>query len=108
MDVERFLETAKTLDRKRKGKKEVVEEFKKCFERFRLVNRAYLDKETYEKAQGSISSMAEAMANTLRYLEGEISRLRHKGRRQPFEDLQLAEMQKVQKRNEMLLKELLS
>lgn len=105
MDTDKFLEAAKKLDSKKKGKKEETEKFKKFFERFHLLNRAYLDKETFEKAQESLSSMAEAIANTIRYLDEEIARLRSKGRKQPFENVTLAEIQKVQKRNEMLLKE---
>lgn len=107
MDTEKFLETAKALNKKKKGKKEDLEKFKKLFERFHLLNRPYLDKETFEKAQESISSMAEAVVNTIRYLDEEIARLRNKGRKQPFENVELAEMQKVQRRNEMLLKEFL-
>lgn len=108
MDTEKILEVAKSLDSKKKGKKEELEKFKKFFERFHLLNRAYLDKETFEKAQESISSMAETVVNTVRYLDEEITRLRNKGRKQPFENVELAEMQKVRKRNEMLLKEVLA
>jgi len=107
MDTDKFLEVAKKLDSKKKGKKEELEKFKKFFERFHLLNRAYLDKETFEKAQESITSMAEAVANTIRYLDEEITRLRNKGRKQPFENVELAEMQKTQHRNEMLIKEFL-
>lgn len=105
MDIEKFLEEAKALDKKKKGKKEEMEKCKKLFERFHLINRAYLDKETFEKAQESMSGMAEAIVNTIRYLDEEIVRLRNKGRKQPFENVTLAEMQKTQRRNEMLLKE---
>lgn len=108
MDADKFLEVAKKLDSKKKGKKEELEKFKKFFERFHLLNRTYLDKETFEKAQESISSMAEAVANTIRYLDEEITRLRNKGRKQPFENVELAEMQKTQKRSEMLVGEFLS
>jgi hypothetical protein len=108
MDTNKFLEVAKKLDSKKKGKKEEFEKLKKFFERFHLLNRAYLDKETFEKAQESISSIAEAIANTIRYLDEEITRLRNKGRKQPFENVALAEMQKTQHRNEMLLKEYLT
>lgn len=107
MDANKFLEVAKKLDSKKKEKKEVLDKFQKFFERFHLLNRAYLDKETFEKAQESISSMAEATVNTIRFLDEEIARLRNKGRKQPFENIELAEMQKVQKRNEMLLKDYL-
>jgi hypothetical protein len=108
MDTEKILEVAKKLDSKKEGKKEEFEKLKKFFERFHLLNRAYLDKETFEKAQESISSMAEAMANTIRYLDEEIARLRNKGRKQPFEDVAFAEMQKTQKKNEMLVNEYLA
>ena len=108
MDTEKILEVAKKLDSKKKGKREECEKLKKLFERFHLLNRAYLDKETFEKAQESISSIAEAMANTIRYLDEEIARLGNKGRKQPFENVALAEMQKTQKRNEMLVNEYLA
>jgi len=78
MEIEKFLELTSTLEKKKKGKKEELERLEKFFERFHLLNRKYLDKETYEKAQGSIPSMAEALANTIRYLEEEVTRLRNK------------------------------
>ncbi len=105
MKTEKFLKMAKKLSKKRKEKEEELERFKKLYERFRLINRAYLDREAFEKAQGSISSMAEVIVNTVKYLEDEITRLRNKGRKQPFEEVELAEMQKVQKRNELLMNE---
>ena len=108
MDVDKFLELTKKLDKKKKGKQEELEKLQKFFERFHLLNRAYLDKETFEKAQESISSVAEAMANTIRYLDSEIARLRSKRMKLPFENVELGEMQKVQKKNEMLIKEFLS
>ncbi len=108
MDTEKFLEVAKKLDSKKKGKKEEFEKLKKLFERFHLLNRAYLDKETFEKAQESISSIAEAIANTIHYLDEEIARLRSKRMKLPFENVTLAEMQRVQKKNEMLMKEYLA
>jgi len=108
MDTDKFLELAKKLDSKKKGKKEELEKFQRFFERFHLLNRAYLDKETFEKAQESISIMAEAIANTIQYLDAEITRLRNKRMKLPFENVELGEMQKVQNRNEMLMKEYLS
>lgn len=105
MEIERFLEKAKRLGKKKKGKEEELERFKKIFERFHNINRNYMDKETFEKTQVSLSSMAEVMKNTIQYLDSEITRLRNKGRKQPFESVELAEMQKVQKRNELLIKE---
>ena len=108
MDLEKFLELAKKLDSKKKGKKEEVERFQKFFERFHLLNRAYLDKETFERAQGAISSMAEAMANTVQYLDGEITRLRNKRMKLPLENVELGELQKIQTKNEMLLKDYLA
>jgi len=108
MEIDKFLELTKKLDSKKKVKKEELEKVQKFFERFHLLNRAYLDKETFEKAQESISSVAEAMANTIRYLDSEIARLRSKRMKLPFENVELGEMQKVQKKNEMLIKEFLS
>ncbi|MGD0918730.1 MAG: hypothetical protein ABSB22_19960 [Thermodesulfobacteriota bacterium] len=104
MDIDKFLEMTKKLDKK-KGKKEEMEKFQKFFERFHLLNRAYLDKETFEKTQDSISSMAEAIANIIRYLDSEIAHLRSKRMKLPFENVTLSEMQKVQNKNELLIKE---
>ena len=108
MEIEKFLELTKKLDKKKKGKEEELEKLKKLFERFHLLNRAYLDKETFEKAQESISSVAEAMANTIRYLDAEIARLRSKRMKLPFENVEFSEMQKVQNKNEMLIREYLA
>lgn len=108
MDLEKFLELTKKLGSKKKGKKEEVEKFQKFFERFHLLNRAYLDKETFEKAQASISSMAEVMANTVQYLNAEIARLRNKRMKLPLENVELGELQKIQTKNEMLLKDYLA
>ncbi len=108
MEIEKFLELTKKLDLKKKGEKEELEIFKRFFERFHLLNRNYLDKETFEKCQESISSMAEAIANTIQYLDAEITRLRNKRMKMPFENVTLGEMQKVQNRNEMLMKEYLA
>ena len=105
METEKFLEVIKKLDKKKKGKEEELERLQKLFERFHLLNRSYLDKDTYEKAQKSISTLAEAMINTIRYLDEEIARLRSKRMKLPFENVELAEMQKVQARNAMLLSE---
>jgi hypothetical protein len=108
MDIDKFLELAKNLEKKKKGKKEDLETFQKFFERFHVLNRAYLDKETFEKARESVSSMAEAIANTLRYLESEITRLRNKRMKLPVENVELGEMQKLQNRNEILVKDYLA
>lgn len=108
MDLDKFLELTKELDSKKKAKKEELENFKKFFERFHLLNRAYLDKETFEKAEESISSMAEAIANTIKYLDAEITRLRNKRMKMPFENVELGEVQKIQNKNEMLIKEYLA
>jgi hypothetical protein len=102
------LELAKKLDSKKKGKKEELEKFQKFFERFHLLNRAYLDKETFEKAQDSVSSITEAVASTIQYLDAEITRLRNKRTRLPLENVELGELQKIQTRNEMLLKDYLA
>ena len=108
MELEKFVKLAETLEKKKKGKKEELEKLQKLFERFHLLNRNYLDKEAFEKARDSIPSIAEAIAGTVRYLDAEVTRLRSKRMKLPFENMELAEMQKVQTRNEMLLKEFLS
>jgi len=108
MEIDKFLELMKKLDSKKKGKEEELDKLQRFFERFHLLNRAYLDKETFEKAQESISSMAEAIANTIHYLEAEITRLRNKRMKLPFENVELGEMQKVQNKNEMLVKDYLA
>ena len=108
MEIDKFLELVKKLDSKKKGNKEELEKFKRFFERFHNLNRAYLDKETFDKAEESISSMSEAIANTLQYLEAEITRLRNKRMKMPFENVELGKMQKVQNKNEMLIKEYLA
>ena len=108
MEIEKFLEFTKKLDSKKKGKKEELEKFQKFFERFHLLNRAYLDKETFEKAKESISSMAEAIANTIQYLDAEITRLRNKRMKLPLENVELGEMQKIQNKNELLIKDFLT
>jgi hypothetical protein len=108
MDIDKFLELTKKLDPKKKGKKEDLEKFQKFFERFHLLNRAYLDKEAFEKAQESISSTAETIANTIQYLDAEITRLRNKRMKMPVENVELGEMQKIQNKNEMLIREYLA
>jgi hypothetical protein len=108
MDIDKFLELVKKSESKKKGKKEELEKLQKFFERFHLLNRAYLDKATFEKAQESISSIRESMVSTIQYLDAEITRLRNKRMKMPFENVELAEMQKVQKKNEMLIKEYLA
>ena len=108
MEIEKFLEVTKKLDSKKKEKKEELEKFQKFFDRFHLLNRAYLDKETFEKAKESISSMVEAIANTIQYLDAEITRLRNKRMKLPLENVELGEMQKIQNKNEMLVKEYLA
>jgi hypothetical protein len=105
MDIDHLLEMAKKLDAKKKGKKEEIQKLQKLFERFHLLNRKYLDKETFEKTRETSNSMVEAISNTLRFLDSEIARLRSKRMKLPFDNIELNEMQKVQARNEMLLKE---
>jgi len=108
MDIQKFLELVKKTDKRKKGRHEEMERVKGFFNRFHLLNRNYLDKETFEQTQASLSSMAEAMANTIQYLNREIARLRSKRMKLPFENVSLNEMQKVQKRNEMLIREYLT
>ncbi len=108
METEKFLELTRELEKKKKAKKEDLEKFKKLFERFHNLNRAYLDKETFEKAEESISSMSEAIVSTIQYVDAEITRLRNKRTKLPLENVELGEMQKVQNRNELLIKEYLA
>jgi hypothetical protein len=108
MDTEKFLELTKKLDKRKKGKQEELERLKKLFERFHLLNRNYLDKEAFENAQASIAGMAEMVVNTIQYLDAEIARLRSKRMKMPFENVTLSDMQKVQNKNDMLLKEYLA
>ena len=61
-----------------------------------------------KRLKGAIPSMAEALANTIRYLEEEITRLRNKRMKMPFENVELGEMQRIQTRNEMMMKEYLA
>jgi multidrug resistance efflux pump len=107
MEIEKFLELTQGLEKK-KAKKEELERFKKFFERFHNLNRAYLDKETFEKAEESISSMSGAIASTIQYLDAEITRLGNKRMKLPLENVELGEIQKVQNKNEMLIKEYLA
>jgi len=108
MEMEKFLKLTQGLEKKKKAKKEELERFKRFFERFHNLNRSYLDKETFEKAEASISSMAEAITSTIQYLDAEITRLRNKRMKLPLENVELGEMQKVQNKNEMLIKEYLA
>ncbi len=108
METEKFLEMMKGLDKKKKGKGEGLEKLQGFFERFHNLNRAYLDKETFEKAQGSVTTMAEVVANTIQFLDSEITRLRNKRMKLPFENVELGEMQKVQKKNELMIKEFMA
>ena len=108
MEIEKFLELTQGLEKKKKAKKEDLDKFKKLFERFHSLNRAYLDKETFEKAEESISSMSQAIAGTIQYIDAEITRLRNKRMKLPLENVELGEMQKVQNRNELLIKEYLA
>jgi hypothetical protein len=108
MELEKFLELTGKLGKKKKGNEEELEKLQKLFERFHLLNRNYLDKETFEQAKNSISSIAESIGNTVQYLDSEITHLRNKRLKMPFENVTLSDMQKVQNRNEMLLKEYLA
>ena len=108
MEIEKFLELTQGLEKKKKAKKEELERLKRFFERFHNLNRSYLDKETFEKAEESISSMSGAIASTIQYLDAEITRLGNKRMKLPLENVELGEMQKVQKKNEMLIKEYLA
>jgi hypothetical protein len=52
--------------------------------------------------------MAEAVANTIQYLDAEITRLRNKRMKLPLENVELGELQKIQTKNEMLMKDYLA
>jgi len=108
METEKFLEMTKSLGKKKKEEVEELEKLRGFFERFHNLNRAYLDKETFDKAQGSISTIAEAIGNTIQFLDSEITRLRNKRMKLPFENVELGEMQKVQKKNELMIKEFMA
>jgi len=45
MEIEKFLELTQELEKRRRRRRK-LERFKKFFERFQNLNRAYLDKET--------------------------------------------------------------
>jgi len=96
------------LDSKKKAKKEEFEKFRKLFERFHNLNRAYLDSVAFEKAEESVSSMAESDCRHNSVSGTEITRCRNKRMKMPVENVELGEMQKVQNRNEMLIKEYLA
>jgi len=105
MDTGKFLESAKRLESEKKGDHTAIDHFRKHFERFHILNRSYLDKETFEKNQETISQMAETMVETIRYIDGEIAHLRSRRMKLPVDNLTLNEMQKTQTKNEALLKE---
>jgi C-terminal processing protease CtpA/Prc len=104
MEMEKFLEAAKSQGKK-KGKAVELEKMKKLFERFHVINRKYLDADTYEESQKSIASMADTIARTVEYLDQEVAHLRNKRLKLSFDNLALAEMQKAQARNSLLIKE---
>jgi|GEM_PF-385720 hypothetical protein len=108
IEINRFLEITKKLEDLANGKREEFERLKRFFERFHMINRNYLDRESFEKAQESISSIAETIAGTINFLSSEISRLKNKRMKLPFENVSLAEMQKIQRKNEMLIKDYIS
>jgi len=105
MDINKFLGLTKKLASEKKDSQAELERFKKLFERFHILNRNYLDRETFEKARESISSMAEIIADTVRYLDTEIARIRSKRMKLPVDSLTLNEMQKVQSKNKALLRD---
>lgn len=102
-NIDRFLEITKRIEDRENI--EQNERLKRFFEKFHLINRNYLDKETFEKARESIPSIIEVIKRTIDFLESEISRLRNKRARLPYENVVLGEMQKIQNKNEMLIKE---
>ncbi len=108
IDIERFLEITKGLEEGNNEKNEEFEKLRRLFERFHIINRNYLDKESFLKAKESISSIARTIADTINFIDSEITRLRIKRVKLPFENLALGEMQKIQRKNELLIKEYIS
>lgn len=107
MDTDKLLELAKEEIAEEKEGQTKVEHLRRIFERFHNVNRKYLDRETYERARESVTAISEAMAETIRFLDGEIARLRSKRMKLPLDSRTLREMQQAQARNEVFLKEAL-
>jgi hypothetical protein len=105
MDIDRFVELVKKLASEKRDDQAGLDHFRKLFERFHHLNRNYLDQETFEKTRESISSMADTIADTARYLDTEIARTQSKRMKLPVDSLTLNEMQKVQRKNETLVKE---
>jgi hypothetical protein len=52
--------------------------------------------------------MSGAIASTVQFLDAEITRLRNKRMKLPLENVELGEMQKIQNKNELLIKEFLA
>ena len=103
MDYEKVVEKAKTWvsSGKKTLKKEELEGIRAIFDRFYLGNKAFVDKETYDKARKSAKAMGKLIVDTIEFLNAEIFRLEKKRRKLPMDNLQLKEAQKA---NEMNLK----
>ena len=101
MDYEKVVEKAKSwvASGKKTLKKDELERLRAIFDRFYFGNRAFVDKETYEKARKSAKAMGELMVETTEFLNGEIFRLEKKRRKLPPDNLQLRDAQKANEMN---------
>jgi hypothetical protein len=109
MDYEKVVEKAKgwIASGKKTLKKGELERLRAIFDRFYLGNRAFVDKEAYDKARKSAKSMGELIVETIEFLNGEIFRLEKKRRKLPPENLQLREAQKANEMNLRLIRDFL-
>jgi hypothetical protein len=109
MDYEKVVEKAKTWvsSGKKAFKKEELEGIRAVFDRFYLGNKAFVDKETYDKARKSAKAMGRLMVETIEFLNAEIFRLEKKRRKLPMDNLQLKEAQKANEMNLKFIREFL-
>ncbi len=109
MDYEKVVEKAKdwVASGKKTLKKEELERIRAVFDRFYLGNKAFVDKETYDKARKSAKAMGELMVDTFEFLNAETFRLEKKRRKLPVDNLQLKEAQKANEMNLRFIREFL-
>lgn len=109
MDYEKVMEKAKSwiASGKKTLKKEELERLRTIFDRFYIGNRAFVDKEAYDKARKSAKAMGEMMVETIEFLNGQIFRLEKKRRKLPPENLQLREAQKANELNLRFIRDFL-
>jgi len=106
---EKVVEKAKSwvASGKKTLKKGELERMRGVFDRFYLGNKAYVDKEAYDKATKSAKSMGELMVEIVEFLNGEIFRLEKKRRKLPVDNLQLKEAQKAYEMSLRFIREFL-